>query len=202
MKLRSGKNKERYTMYDEQLLIAKKALERQKYTNLKTGIYVDDELIEFDKRLLKELKISIIVPESFVSMPDKIKNIKYPSQNAPAVLLMNLDTIVNFGFNLLPNSLKDGELEILSQKYQLAIKNINPSILFDESVEGKTEEGNEMRWSDFKSYSIDGQSYNRMVFVRMRHFVIQGIFNCPDQDKMKWSTIAEQVFKTMKEEVV
>ena len=188
--------------YDEELLKMKKELERQQYTTLATGIYVDDDLLRFSERSFPALKFSIFLPDSFVKMPQKVKDVKYPSKNAPSVLLTNLDTAVNFGFNSLPYSLQDKELIELSYKFQTAITNLNPSVTILFSEENKTSDGSELCWFDFIGYSIDGQSYNRMFFIRMSHFVIHGIFNCPDRDKTKWYNIVELIFETTKETAV
>jgi len=185
--------------YDEELLAAKKALEREKHKTLETGIYVDDQLIQFSETSLEGLKIKVVLPDNFVVMPEELKNIKYPSKNAPSVLFMNLDTTVNFGFNSLPVSLHEGEILEVSQKFQTAIKNINPATIFDKTGDSVTDAGNEMSWFDFKGYSLDGQSYNRMVLVRFNGFTIQGIFNCPDRDWIKWEPIVDKVFRTIEE---
>ena len=43
--------------FDEELLEAKRELERQKHTTLETGIYAGEELITFTKENLPESKV-------------------------------------------------------------------------------------------------------------------------------------------------
>lgn len=187
--------------YDQELLLAKKALERESYVTLETGIYVDETLLEFDEIFLEDLRIRLIFPISFVLMPKNIKKIKYPSNEAPTVLMTNLDTTVNFGFNSLHDSLQDKELQELTLKFQSAIKSQNPSIYCEKVKNAETTVGKEMSGFDYVSYSLDGRNFNRMVFIRMEKFVVQGVFNCPDRDKMMWENIADQVFTTIQEDI-
>lgn len=184
--------------YDEEILMKKKAIERENHKTLETGIYVDDELIEFKETELEDLKMSVFLPENFVIMPEELKVIKYPSLNAPDVLFTSHDTTVNIGFSLLSVNLDEGETSSISNKFQTVIRNLNPTIVIKTSEKTETTSGREMSWFDFKGYSMDGQSYNRLAFVKMNGYAIHGIFNCFEQESMKWIPIIEQIFLAIK----
>ncbi len=100
---------------DEEILEAKRRIERENYTTLETGIYAGEELITFKKASLFNELIHIHLPEQFVLMPDLIKAVKYPSQNAPELIMTSLDSTVNIGFNLMPLVLKDNEIALMSE---------------------------------------------------------------------------------------
>lgn len=134
-------------------------------------------------------------------MPEFVKNLKYPSKSAPYFIVTSLDSIVNFGFNLLPVILQEGDTKIMSRQFQAALKNINPSFTFKEQTDCKTEKGNEMSWYEFKGYHLDGNSYNRMYIVRLRNSVLHGSFICPLKNKKEWSSIVEKIFFTVKENI-
>lgn len=76
-------------------------MERLKHTTLETGIYVGDDLITFTQIMLPETKIHLYLPEQFIVMPNLVKDMKYPSKNAPDLIITSLDSMVNFGFNIL-----------------------------------------------------------------------------------------------------
>jgi len=88
--------------YDKQILEARQEEERRRHTTLETGIYVDDELITFAQTTLPDTRIQLYLPEQFVTMPDQVRDMKYPSRNAPDFIVTILDSTVNFGFNVLP----------------------------------------------------------------------------------------------------
>ena len=188
--------------FDEEILEARRELERLKHTTLETGIYVGDELITFTNITLPQTKIHIYLPEQFIVMPDLVKDMKYPSKNAPDLIITSLDSMVNFGFNILSVSMEEGDTKAMSSQFQNALRNVNPSIKIKKQVNDvTTEHGNEMSWFDFKGYLIDGQNYNRMYLVKMRESVLHGIFNCPMQFKDEWGDIAEKCFRSIEEEL-
>ncbi len=188
--------------FDEDILEAKLELEKQRHTTLDTGIYAGDELITFSQVTLPNTKIRMFLPEQFIAMPDIVKNVKYPSKNAPDYIITSLSSMVNFGFNILPVFLETGDIKVMSSQFQKALHNVNPSIIIKNKTEDLvTNHGNEMCWFDFKGYVMDGQNYNRMYLVRMRETVLHGIFNCPMQYKEQWENIVEQCFLSMEEDV-
>lgn len=188
--------------FDEDILDARRELERLKHTTLETGIYVGDELITFTQITLPETKIHIYLPERFIVMPDLVRDMKYPSKNAPDLIITSLDSMVNFGFNILRVPMEEGDTKVMSSQFQNALRNVNPSIKIKNQISDvTTKHGNEMSWFDFKGYVIDGQNYNRMYLVRMRETVLHGIFNCPMQFKDEWGEIAEKCFMSIVEEL-
>ena len=188
--------------FDEDILEAKSALEKQRHTTLDTGIYAGDELITFVQITLPNSKIRMSLPEQFIVMPDIVKDVKYPSKDAPNYIITSLSSMVNFGFNILPVFLETEDIKEMSSQFQKALHNVNPSIrIKNHENDLVTYRGNEMCWFDFKGYAIDGQNYNRMYLVRMQNNVLHGVFNCPMQYKEQWEDIVEQCFLSIEEDV-
>ena len=121
--------------YDEQILEARWEEERRKHTTLETGIYVEDDLITFSQITLPDTKIRLYLPDQFVVMPDQVREVKYPSLNAPDFIITSLDSTVNFGFNILPVELEEGDTKTMSRQFQNALRNVNPSIYISERVD-------------------------------------------------------------------
>ncbi|MDR1550300.1 MAG: hypothetical protein LBT06_17180 [Hungatella sp.] len=186
---------------DEELLEAKREMERQKHTTLGTGIYVGEELITFSLTVLPDSSVRIPLPEQFIVMPEKIREIKYPSGKAPTYIVTSLDSTVNICVNLLPVILQEGELHIMSLQFQTALKNFNPSIVIKGQSDGQTEQGNEMEWFEYKGYQLDGQSYNRVYLIKMRKYVMHGVFSCMPEDENNWENIVEKIFAAVEEEL-
>ena len=186
--------------YDKQILEARQEEERRRYTTLETGIYVDDELITFAQTTLPDTRIQLYLPEQFVTMPDQVRDMKYPSRNAPDFIVTSLDTTVNFGFNVLPVRLEEGDTKVMSIQFQEALQNVNPSIRISECVDNMvTDKGSEMSWFGFKGYVLDGQNYNRMYIIRLAKNVLHGIFNCPPRVRDQWEDIVDQCFRSVEE---
>lgn len=180
--------------FDEELLETKRALERQNYTTLETGMYAGEELITFTDITLPDSEMHLPLPDQFIVMPTEVKQIKYPSLNAPSFIITSLDSLVNIGFNLLPAALQGGELICISSQFQNALRNMNPSVVIKNQTECETDSGNEMVWFEYQGYHLDGQSYNRIYFIRMRKFMLQGMFSCQLKDQHKWREIVGRIF--------
>ena len=186
--------------YDKQILEARQEEERRRHTTLATGIYVDDELITFERITLPGTRVRMLLPEYFIPMQETVKNVKYPSRNAPDFIVTSLDTMVNFGFNVLPVRLEEGDTKAMSIQFQEALRNINPSIRISERVDNTvTETGSEMSWFGFKGYVLDGQNYNRMYIIQLAKTVLHGIFNCPPRVRDQWEDIVDQCFRSVEE---
>ena len=56
--------------YDKQILEARREEERRKHTTLETGIYVDDELIIFERITLPGTRVQILLPLSLIHISE------------------------------------------------------------------------------------------------------------------------------------
>ena len=92
----NSENKEEDQMkhYDKQILEARREEERRKHTTLETGIYVDDELIIFERITLPGTRVQILLPEYFMPMQETVRNVKYPSRNAPDFIVTDRKSVV------------------------------------------------------------------------------------------------------------
>ncbi|WP_312500787.1 hypothetical protein [Lacrimispora sp.] len=187
--------------FDEELLDAKRKMERQMHTTLETGIYAGEELVTFTQIDLPDFSVRMPLPDQFVVMPEEVKKAKYPSQEAPALILTSLSSTVNISFNELPVLLKEGEIKTMIGQFQNALENINPSIIIKNQTDTKTDQGNEMSWFEYKGYQLDGQSYNRVYLLRLRKTVLHGTFSCNIKDKEHWMEIVERIFMAVEEDI-
>jgi hypothetical protein len=185
--------------FDEELLEAKRKLEFQKHTSLETGMYAGEELITFTYTTLEDYGIKSPLPDQMVVMPEDMKSAKYPSLDAPELILTDLSSTVNICFNSLPVVLADEEIRSMSVQYQNALQNMNPSITIKNQTDTNTEQGNEMSWFEYKGYHLDGQSYNRCYLIRLRKTVLHGTFSCKLKDKDHWLDIVNKIFLAIEE---
>ncbi len=93
------------------------------------GIYIGEEYFKFQSVHIFD-NVSIYLPESFIEMPDKIRKMKYPSDNRPDVIKTNLNTNINFAFNWLENLNCINQGEELSGQIKDVLIKTNPSFVF------------------------------------------------------------------------
>lgn len=187
--------------YDEELLEAKRELERQKHTTIETGMYAGEELITFEWRALPDTNVRIPLPKSFVELPLEIRRLKYPSNKAPKFIMSSLDSTINICFRILSVPVNGGEIKILSRQCQIALENTNPSIKIKNLMNATTSQGREMNRFDYRGYQVDGSSFNRAYFIALEKSVLFGTFICQMRDKDKWMNIIDTIFMTLEEKV-
>jgi hypothetical protein len=185
--------------YDEELLEARREQERKKHTTIESGIYAGDTLIQFVHITLPNSKIHLPLPEHFVTMPETIKEIKYPSKFAPDFIMTSLDSMINFSFNILDE--KNGDIKAMGNQFQKILVNVNPAINIKSHDVMRTSQGNEMYCFEYDGYLLDGQSFNHVSLVKMQKSVLHCIFSCPACDSDKWRGVLEQVVLTIEEDV-
>ena len=87
---------------DETILEIKRQKDKEENINIEEGVHIKNEYVEFEEIKLFNESMSILLPKSFIDLPDSMKKIKYPSEQRPHIIKTSLDTSVNFGFSLLP----------------------------------------------------------------------------------------------------
>ena len=65
--------------YDKQIIHLKVRNSEAEAMSLDTGYYIEGRLETFSKGQYFDDLLSIHIPESFIDMPDEIKEIKYPT---------------------------------------------------------------------------------------------------------------------------
>ncbi len=183
---------------DERIIELRQKEKEKEHTTLETGIYVNRELIEFASEKLFNEQVEILLPTSFIDMPQAVAQVKYPSEYRPPIIKTSLDGTANFTFNLFDIQTEGSDgLEEVTAHFQLVLKQVNP-ILKIHNYNEVTCEGQSYRLFSYKSYGLDMQIYNLMCVTPIRDKVLQGSFNCPYEEHEPWKKIAQQVFLSIR----
>lgn len=183
---------------DEEIIELRKQQKKEKYHSLETGIYVQNELLEFEQTELLNGNISIILPKTFVTMPPNIAKIKYTSEFRPQEIKTSLDVTVNFAFNYIDTPLQPDETKSASYQLEMIIKRMNPACIF---FERNTETVNDLTfsWFDYKSSAMDATIYNYVFVSSIGKKLLHGAMNCPFESCEDWKQIANQVMHSIKD---
>lgn len=189
---------EQEEFFDEKILEYRRRARNEKYSTLETGMYIENELVQFERKLLFGNKISIMLPNSFVNLPSELAKAKYMSEQRPQIIMTSLDTTVNVGLSFVNVAIEVGQLKMLMEQSKSALKNMNPAIIFHE---GKVEENIDLplTWFEFKSYGIDKNVYNLMFIVMAYHKMLHGSFNCSYDRALEWREAARQIVYSIQE---
>nr|WP_314447957.1 hypothetical protein [uncultured Lachnoanaerobaculum sp.] len=182
--------------YDEQIVKALHIQRRDTFGSIDDGLYINNELIRFNKTLLFNNRVSVMLPENFVPMLPEIVEVKYFSGKRPDEIYTSLDMSVNFTFTDLGISGNDEDTRLVAGLIKQIIRNANPGYEFFEENEDIEKEVIINRF-DFKSYGIDDEAYNIMYLASTGNSLIQGTFNCLYRDRIEWKRAALEVIKTV-----
>lgn len=183
---------------DEKIIEARRK-EAQKGLNIREdGLIVNGEQIDFQEMLLFHEKMTILLPTSFVDMPQKIARIKYPSEQRPQIIKTDLLGSTNFAFNLFDKEIKPVQMQSAADGMKSILKKVNPANIFYES--GTEPLGETMlSWFEFKGHGIDTQIYYIMFLTSIGGKLMHGIFNCAVADMEAWKEAAFQVIRSIQD---
>ena len=182
--------------YDEQIVKALHIQRRDTFGSIDDGLYINNELIRFNKTLLFNNRVSVMLPENFVPMLPEIVEVKYFSGKRPDEIYTSLDMSVNFTFTDLGISGNDEDTRLAAGLIKQIIRNANPGYEFFEENEDIEKEVIINRF-DFKSYGIDDEAYNIMYLACTGKTILQGTFSCLYKDRKEWKRAALEVIKTV-----
>ncbi len=180
---------------DEEIIKMRRAEKNDEFKDIKTGVYIKDVFTEFEREEIFEKKLSILLPQSFVTMPEPMAKVKYPSEQRPQVIKTSLDTAVNIGFSLLNAPLKEEHLEDTLKYFKRAMKNMNPAMNFYEEKLIEVE-NMKLRYFTFKSYGMDSPMFNIMFIAPYKGAMLHGIFNCLFTEREQWEDYALQMLSS------
>ena len=157
---------------DEDFLKLKRREKYAKYSTLETGIYIKDELVEFEPRDIPELNINASLPKTFVRMPLSIAKIKYPSETRPQMIFTSLDTTVNFTFSVYPQDVPLDQVKRVAEQMKAMLKKVNPA---------------------------NDQIYTIMYLLAAeKGKILHGTFSCRFDSMNEWNRAAIQVIQSVK----
>ena len=184
--------------FDEKILEYRNRARKEKYATLETGMYIMNELVPFERRMLFGGKISIMLPESFVNLPSDLAKAKYMSEQRPQIIMTSLDTTVNIGLSYMDVKVEISQIKEIMNQSKSALKNTNPAIIFHDS---KVEEDIDLplAWFEFKSYGLDKSVYNLMFVARAHSKMLHGSFNCSYDNALEWREAARQMVYSIRE---
>ena len=167
-----------------------------RFSSLKTGIYVEGELVQFKETMLFNNEIGIMLPVVFQDMEPEDARKKYFSEQRPQIIKTNEDGTVNFSFNLLEKKVGARQLEAVIQDFYHVLKRFQPMSVC-------LEMGSELydpvpcAWMEFVSSALDENLYNLFTIYPIGDKLLMVMFNCPFAKSMDWACCLLQIRKSI-----
>ena len=182
--------------YDKQIIPLKVRNSEAEAMSLDTGYYIEGRLETFSKEQYFDKLLSIYIPESFIDMPDEIKEIKYPTNFRPEVIKTNLAGDVNLSISLLKVS-EDTEVKTLVTDFKSLLSKAHTGIKFLEYDEFENVDCVKMYCFDFIIPGIDERIYHKTGLGKIDRETVQVMFNCREPLSWTWKKAVNDILQNI-----
>ena len=183
--------------YDKQIIPLKVRSSEAEAMSLDTGYYIEGRLETFSKEQYFDNLLSIYIPESFIDMPDEIKEIKYPTNFRPEIIKTNLAGDVNISISLIKVS-EDTEVKTLVTDFKNLLSKAHNGIKFLEYNELEKEGCVKMYCFDFIIPGIDERIYHKTGLGKIGRETVQVMFNCREPLSWTWKKAVNDILQNIK----
>ena len=182
--------------YDKQIIPLKVRSSEAEAMSLDTGYYIEGRLETFSKEQYFDKLLSIYIPESFIDMPDEIKEIKYPTNFRPEIIKTNLAGDVNLSISLIKVS-EDTEVKTLVTDFKNLLSKAHTGIKFLEYDELEKEGCVKMYCFDFIIPGIDERIYHKTGLGKIGRETVQIMFNCREPLSWAWKKAVNDILQNI-----
>ena len=182
--------------YDKQIIPLKVRSSEAESMSLDTGYYIEGRLETFSKGQYFDDLLSIHIPESFIDMPDEIKEIKYPTNFRPEIIKTNLAGDVNLSISLLKVG-EDMEIKTLVTDFRNLLAKAHNGIKFLEYDELEKEGCVKMYCFDFIIPGIDERIYHKTGLGKIGRETVQVMFNCREPLAWTWKKAVNDILQNI-----
>lgn len=182
--------------YDNQIIPLKVRNYETEVMSLDMGYYIEGRLETFSKEQYFDKLLSIYIPESFIDLPDEIKEIKYPTNFRPEIIKTNLAGDVNLSISLLKVS-EDTEVKTLVTDFKSLLSKAHNGIKFLEYDELEKEGCVKMYCFDFIIPGIDERIYHKTGLGKIGRETVQVMFNCREPLSWTWKKAVNDILQNI-----
>ena len=182
--------------YDNQIIPLKVRNSEAEVMSLDTGYCIEGRLETFSKEQYFDKLLSIYIPESFIDLPDEIKEIKYPTNFRPEIIKTNLAGDVNLSISLLKVG-EDTEVKTLVTDFKSLLSKAHNGIKFLEYDELEKEGCVKMYCFDFIIPGIDERIYHKTGLGKIGRETVQVMFNCREPLSWTWKKAVNDILQNI-----
>lgn len=182
---------------DVEILEKRKEKLKKKHDTLETPIEMESGLVEFERCLIEDLELSIMLPIEFDLMPADVEVMKYPSSFRPLCIYTSPDYLINLNFTHSPTEAVDSALIDTTHTLKEIMERSMETSDFGKIKSFKKIKG---YYFDFNQQAMDGQLYHLWATTQINNQVYQLTFNCPFSKHESWESIVLQMWESIEPE--
>ncbi len=162
-------------------------------------IYVGGERLEFEEEDLFYPFVRIMLPKTFLKLPDAFAKKMYPSEYRPEVIRTNPSMTVHFAFSYFDARIRMEEVIPCTHYYLDSLRRMYPGNRYLENSEHFMDEERKriLGWYAFSNPTLDGRRCNIHAFTEMEGRLLFCIFNSSKELFEEWKPHALEVFDSV-----
>lgn len=159
-------------------------------------VYIGKERLEFTEQDLFYPYVRIMLPGTFLKLPEAFARKMYPSEYRPSVIRTNPSMTVNFAFSYLDSKIQMDEVITCTHYYLATMRRMYPGNRYLDNSEHymDAEKKRILGWYAFSNPTLDGYRYNIHAFTEIEGKLLFCIFNSSKEVFEDWKPYALEVF--------
>ena len=164
--------------------------------SLETYFVIDRKQVAFERKIIIENKLTMMLPKDFTEMTSEVAKMKYPSEERPNLILTDPSGTVNFWVSTTEEFLPEKEIENVRDQMFSMIQRLNPGIKPQQSgveqIMSKT-----FAYIEYSNPAIEGKVYNLMFIFTINDKMTIACFNCSTKEAKYWKSPMFEMMKSM-----
>ena len=176
-----------------------KGLSERHYSIYDSHVFINREYMEFSMQDIYPPMVSLMLPKSFVDMPELIAKQKYPSEYRPTVIKTSYDLAVNFAFQYFDQKMKEEDIVTATRYYYGILQKCYPGYEYLDCSEHyrDRERKHVLAWYSYSNPTITDVVYNIHAFTAVEGRLLQCIFNAPGDVFNCWKPYVFEIFDSV-----
>lgn len=162
-------------------------------------VLINKVRIEFEMQDIFPPMVRIMLPKSFIDLPEMIAKRKYASEYRPAIIKASPDLTVNFAFQYYSEKIREEDIIPVTRYYYTTFQKCYPGFDYLECSEHfrKSEERHVLAWYAYSNPTMTETMFNIHAFTAVEGRLLQCIFNAPQLQFNFWQPYAMEMFDSI-----
>ncbi len=165
-------------------------------SGIDTGVKILGKWIYFEKRLLVNDTITMMLPKNFAPMSLEEARLKYPSEHRPETILTDETGTKNLLLQYMDGKVTNTTIESFRNQIFGMMKRVNPGIK-EREIGTVHIAGKQIAYVEFSNTTIDGKLYNLMFYLAVNGQPLMGSFNCQTKEMKYWRNIFFEMIQSI-----
>lgn len=173
------------------------SVKKETEEQIKDGlVHIYGEEVEFERKTLEELKISLILPKDYNLVDEATKAVLYPMGNAPTHVFACGTVQGSVALNQTENPVDNAHIKEFLPKMKKLMEQVGPQT---HMISMKTIEMDEHNIGilQFISHAIDMNVYNMMVFLSIENKLLMLSISFPNKMSDRFTAIGNQIIDSL-----